>query len=616
MKCSWLVGLMLLVSACGGSKEIEAETSDGPESSDDEDKDLDGYTIGDGDCDDTKGSIYPGAEDVCDGQDNNCDGEIDEGGSLTFYIDYDGDGYGLDSEMFNISACEAQAGYVDNALDCDDTDPDVNPDALERCDELDNDCDGSVDEDLVATYHMDSDGDGFGDSTMPSERCEAGDGYVLDARDCDDTNAEIHPGAPELCDGIDNNCLDGIDEGLSASVYLDVDGDGYGDPGMPASGCDVSEGYVEDNTDCDDSDASVHPDAEELCDDADNDCDGAVDEDASMTFYLDYDGDGYGAPGFTMEGCTPTPGFVATDTDCNDLDASIHPDAPELCDGLDNNCNLLVDEATTDTLYVDDDGDGFGDPDTATTASTCDAVGGLITDGTDCDDTDPTVYPDADELCDGLDNDCDGDVDEDLAITLYVDGDGDGYGDASMPVVGCDDVGDLVVDSTDCDDTDATVYPDAEELCDDLDNDCDTEIDEVEACESSCGDGVLDEGEEQDPPESIFSTVDVDDLTCRWDFSEVEQLYCNGGCSWAGDLSCDDADADIFCKLRTGNPLSEASSYTVETALSAPGFPCPSGYTDVYTDRGVTETVYYTDLDILATHGPGEVVTNPVCTDP
>ena len=256
------------------------------------------------------------------------------------------------------------------------------------------------------------------------------------------------------------------------------------------------------------------------------------------------------------------------------------------------------DDTDPDIGIIDNDGDGY---------SQCNV---------DCDDTDPTVYPDADELCDGLDNDCDGDVDEDLAITLYVDGDGDGYGDASMPVVGCDDVGDLVVDSTDCDDTDATVYPDAEELCDDLDNDCDTEIDEVEACESSCGDGVLDEGEEQDPPESIFSTVDVDDLTCRWDFSEVEQLYCNGGCSWAGDLSCDDADADIFCKLRTGNPLSEASSYTVETALSAPGFPCPSGYTDVYTDRGVSETVYYTDLDILATHGPGEVVTNPVCTDP
>jgi hypothetical protein len=359
----------------------------------------------------------------------------------------------------------------------------------------------------------------------------------------------------------------------------------------------------EDTAEDTDADGDGYPDSEDNCDDVANEDQADLDEDLiGDACDPDVDGDNYDG---------------AVD-DCDDTNADINPAIDEICgDATDNDCDGDIDEddaADAGVWYPDVDADGYGDANAGVTA--CESPADHITDGTDCDDTDPTVYPDADEFCDGLDNDCDGDVDEDLAITLYVDGDGDGYGDASMPVVGCDDVGDLVVDSTDCDDTDATVYPDAEELCDDLDNDCDTEIDEVEACESSCGDGVLDEGEEQDPPESIFSTVDVDDLTCRWDFSEVEQLYCNGGCSWAGDLSCDDADADIFCKLRTGNPLSEASSYTVETALSAPGFPCPSGYTDVYTDRGVSETVYYTDLDILATHGPGEVVTNPVCTDP
>ena len=82
----------------------------------------------------------------------------------------------------------------------------------------------------------------------------------------------------------------------------------------------------------------------------------------------------------------------------------------------------------------------------------------------------------------------------------------------------------------------------------------------------------------------------------------------------AGGFGCDSADADVFCKLRTGNPDSVAESYTITTTLSAPGFPCPSGYPTVYTDRGVDGVVYYTDLNLLTTHG--EVITDPVCTDP
>ena len=67
----------------------------------------------------------------------------------------------------------------------------------------------------------------------------------------------------------------------------------------------------------------------------------------------------------------------------------------------------------------------------------------------------------------------------------------------------------------------------------------------------TCGDGVLDEGEEYDPAPGPYTTIVVDDETCRWDFSSVRQLYCNGSCSWAGDSDCDAADADIFCKLLT-----------------------------------------------------------------
>ena len=134
----------------------------------------------------------------------------------------------------------------------------------------------------------------------------------------------------------------------------------------------------------------------------------------------------------------------------------------------------------------------------------------------------------------------------------------------------------------------------------------------------SCGDGVVDEGEEYDPAPGPYTTIVVDDETCRWDFSSVRQLYCNGSCSWAGDSDCDAADADIFCKLLTDNPDSTAISWTDMTALDEAGFPCGVlGYGDyIETDRGTGVEVYYQDTSIEADHGPGNVIVDPVCTDP
>jgi hypothetical protein len=135
---------------------------------------------------------------------------------------------------------------------------------------------------------------------------------------------------------------------------------------------------------------------------------------------------------------------------------------------------------------------------------------------------------------------------------------------------------------------------------------------------STCGNGVVDEGEEYDPAPGPFSSVSVDDETCRWDFSGVRQLYCNGSCSWEGASSCDAADADILCKLITDNPASTAISWTDTTAQDLPGFPCPghSAPTEVYTERGVSHRVTYQDWSILSDHGSGEVILDPVCTDP
>ena len=328
------------------------------------------------------------------------------------------------------------------------------------------------------------------------------------------------------------------------------------------------------------------------------------------------DGDGYGDPSTEafISPCSGVDGLVAVGDDCDDSDPDVNPGEVEVYDCVDNDCDGSVDEGFGEATYADLDGDGFGDPLSPITECGGSVVG--VSDMTDCDDTDPTVFPGAIEVCDGLDNDCDAEIDEGLIEEAFLDSDGDGYGDPLSPIEGCDGSSGGVADSTDCDDSDPTVFPGAEELCDDLDNDCDTEVDEVEECLSTCGDGILDPGEERDPPDSEFSTIDVDPLTCRWDFSEVQQLFCNSGCSWAGAFGCDEADADVFCKLRTGNPLSEAESYTIESALSEPGFPCPSGYPTVYTDRGIDGTVYYTDLNLLTTHGSGDVITNPICTDP
>jgi hypothetical protein len=141
------------------------------------------------------------------------------------------------------------------------------------------------------------------------------------------------------------------------------------------------------------------------------------------------------------------------------------------------------------------------------------------------------------------------------------------------------------------------------------------------ACRTNiCGNGTIETGEERDPPPGPFSSAPVNSTTCRWNFANVQQLYCNGTCTWAGAQDCDQADADIFCKLRTGNPNSTASSFGRTTALAVPGFSCVDlGYgTNIGTLplRGVNRQVGYQDSSILANHGPGNVIVNPVCTNP
>ena len=169
---------------------------------------------------------------------------------------------------------------VSDDTDCDDTDAGVNPGATEVCNGIDDDCDGLVDESGGnATWYADTDGDGYGDANSTTVACTAPPGYVSDDTDCDDTDAGVNPGATEVCNGIDDDCDGLVDEsGGNATWYADTDGDGYGDAGSTVTACTQPPGYVADNTDCDDTNGSINPSADEVCDGVDNDCDGTVDQ--------------------------------------------------------------------------------------------------------------------------------------------------------------------------------------------------------------------------------------------------------------------------------------------------------------------------------------------------
>jgi hypothetical protein len=640
-----------------------------------------GYLADDTDCDDGDAAVHPGATELCDGIDNDCDAATDEDDAADvsiWYADVDADGYG-DAASTDID-CEQPTGFVADSSDCDDGASSVHPAATELCDGIDNDCDGTVDEDSAAdaaTWYADADVDGYGDPDTSTAACSQPTGYLADSSDCDDHDDDINPGATELCNGFDDDCdgtTDEADAADAATWYMDVDADGYGDAAHSTPACSQPSGYVADATDCDDGDGAIHPGATELCDGADNDCDGTTDEaDAADagTWYIDSDGDYYGNPASSAVACSAPSGHVADGTDCDDGDASIHPGATELCDGHDDDCDGTVDEADAadaSTWYADSDGDGYGR--STTTQIACDQPSGYVASSTDCDDGNASIHPGATEACNGYDDDCDGLVDDDDSpvsgtSTWHADADSDGYGSASATVDRCVMPSGYTSDSSDCDDGDSSVHPLATELCDGIDNDCDgltddddgdlTEwstwyldadgdgygdaTDSMDSCEQPssyvdndedcddddpsvgicyCGDGVLDPGEEVDPDPG-YTYISVDS-TCRWDFSGINQLYCNGGCSWAGSYSCDQADADILCQLLMDNPASTAISYTTTTALAEPGFSCNRSwgvYGDVInTDRGVSTTVSYQDSSILANHGAGTVVAYPTCTNP
>jgi len=215
------------------SEELPSDDADDPEPPPQDsgasriDEDGDGWFV-DEDCDDLDDRIHPGAPEFCDGIDTDCDGRIDPPDAVdaeAWFRDADHDGYGTPLDTV-LSCTHPGPLWVENDEDCDDMNPRVHPEAEERCDGIDNDCDGVIDpsDSLGAVeWFFDSDGDGYGGPTRLGLACTAIDsGWVQRSDDCNDMSAEIHPDAVEYCDGVDGDCSG--EEAVAIATFFPEEG--------------------------------------------------------------------------------------------------------------------------------------------------------------------------------------------------------------------------------------------------------------------------------------------------------------------------------------------------------------------------------------------------------
>jgi len=377
-----------------------------------------------GDCDDTKVEAKPGAAEVCDGFDNDCNGKIDEQGSdgcKIFFIDKDGDKFGAAASAACLCALEGEYNVAKGG-DCDDTDKAIYPGAIEFCDGIDNNCNNNVDEENAIgciKYLKDSDKDGFGASGVSKCLCKSAYPYTADqGGDCNDDVATIKPNALETCDAIDNNCDGATDPAGSdgcAQFFIDKDKDGYGSM-LAASKCQCEPSTTYSASisgDCNDNDPAAFPKAAEFCDGKDTDCDGIADPKNAQgckPYFMDLDSDGYGANTLSFCQCGPDAPFTTTKAgDCNDTNASLHPGAAEQCNGVDDDCNGKTDDGAAGgkDYWMDQDGDGFG---VGIPVQSCGKKAPFTAiQAGDCNDNAKGIYPWAPEIqCNGVDEDCSG----------------------------------------------------------------------------------------------------------------------------------------------------------------------------------------------------------------
>ncbi len=411
----------------------------------------------------------------CDGLDNNCNGQVDESLMTTYYKDADADAYG--DLQTTTQACSKPVGFVSNSQDCNDNDKDIHPGAVEKCNGVDNDCDGLINEEGSSDctrYYFDSDKDNYG--TVASRcLCAPVDSYTApQGGDCNDASAAVHPGAAEVCNGIDDDCNAATLDGSGETAQFNSNQVGVCEGSKKAC---IAGQWQDKYT------GIAHYEATEVsCDNLDNNCNGQTDEGLMKTFYKDADGDTYGTVGIPAIACTRPVGYVIDGTDCDDANKDVHPGAVEKCNGIDDNCNGVIDEENAQgctNYYTDADKDTYG---TAVKKCLCAMTGDFTaTRDSDCNDADATVNPGATEICNGKDDNCNGQIDEENAggcTVFYVDKDKDTYGTSSNKCI-CAATGDYTATrDSDCDDTRANVYPGAPEICDGLDNDCNAQRDE------------------------------------------------------------------------------------------------------------------------------------------
>jgi hypothetical protein len=520
----------------------------------DSDDDNDTYTECGGDCDDADGDTYSGASQICDGVNNDCDDP--DWPDLIGTNEYDDD----------------SDGHTECGGDCDDADPNTYKKAPEICDGKNNDCqdpqwpdppadeadadsdtvmecEGDCDDADTSVYpgasqicgdskNNDCDHPDWPDLTNTNENDDDSDTYTECDGDCDDTDADLYPGASQICDGKNNDCNDlnwptppAEDSDADSDTYAecegdcdDADGDVYPGatqicdgknndcddlnwPTVPADEVDDdSDTFAECQGDCDDADTDVYPGASQICDGKNNDCD---------------DLNWPTVPADEVDDDSDT--FAECQGDCDDADTDVYPGASQICDGKNNDCNDPNWPNLDGTNEFDNDSDTF---------SLCD---------NDCDDADADIYPGASQICDGKNNDCN-DPNWPALPSNEVDDDSDTYAECEG----------------DCDDVDADVYPGASQICDGKNNDCndpnwpnldgtnefDNDSDTFSECGGDCDDADTDvyPGASQicDGKNNDCSDPNWPNLNGTNEFDNDSDTFSECG----GD--CDDADADIY----------------------------------------------------------------------